>query len=219
MSERLNGFCSIKVKDKTPLSSMFFRCYSLRDICAKFRLHKALPFMPLPPMSHMKPSSRACLKNAFCQMCVTICGRFVPNEGLAKQDAQQPPISFPYFLHIHFFHQRRPVRRYFDDLAFPQGEELISHINILRRILLSSPRGNPTASSLSWIISAFQNAGYILALLNQFCSAVKNILICIIRHFQRYLVFPFICSIAILYKYPFQLIYTYLLCRQSRIHI
>ena len=25
--------------------------------------------------------TRACLKNAFCQMCVTICGRFVPNEG------------------------------------------------------------------------------------------------------------------------------------------
>ncbi|MDE6620242.1 MAG: hypothetical protein K2K74_07095 [Lachnospiraceae bacterium] len=25
--------------------------------------------------------ARACLKNAFCQMCVTICGRFVPNEG------------------------------------------------------------------------------------------------------------------------------------------
>ena len=24
---------------------------------------------------------RACLKNAFRQMCVTICGRFVPNEG------------------------------------------------------------------------------------------------------------------------------------------
>ncbi|MDE7321302.1 MAG: alpha/beta fold hydrolase, partial [Lachnospiraceae bacterium] len=23
----------------------------------------------------------ACLKNAFCQMCVTVCGRFVPNEG------------------------------------------------------------------------------------------------------------------------------------------
>ena len=26
-------------------------------------------------------STRACLKNAFCQMCVTVCGRFVPNEG------------------------------------------------------------------------------------------------------------------------------------------
>ena len=26
-------------------------------------------------------SPRACFKNAFCQMCVTVCGRFVPNEG------------------------------------------------------------------------------------------------------------------------------------------
>jgi len=26
-------------------------------------------------------SPRACLKIAFWQMCVTICGRFVPNEG------------------------------------------------------------------------------------------------------------------------------------------
>jgi hypothetical protein len=25
--------------------------------------------------------TRACLKNAFRQMCVTVCGRFVPNEG------------------------------------------------------------------------------------------------------------------------------------------
>jgi len=25
--------------------------------------------------------SRACLKKAFCKMCVTICGRFCPDEG------------------------------------------------------------------------------------------------------------------------------------------
>ncbi|WP_334297537.1 DUF6783 domain-containing protein [Anaerobutyricum hallii] len=25
--------------------------------------------------------TRACLKNAFCKMCVTICGRFYLNEG------------------------------------------------------------------------------------------------------------------------------------------
>ena len=25
--------------------------------------------------------SRACLKKAFCKMCITICGRFRPNEG------------------------------------------------------------------------------------------------------------------------------------------
>ncbi|WP_442973761.1 DUF6783 domain-containing protein [Ruminococcus sp. 1001136sp1] len=28
-------------------------------------------------------SSRACLKKAFCKMCVTICGRFHPDEGAA----------------------------------------------------------------------------------------------------------------------------------------
>ncbi len=26
-------------------------------------------------------ATRACLKKAFRQMCVTVCGRFVPNEG------------------------------------------------------------------------------------------------------------------------------------------
>ncbi len=26
-------------------------------------------------------SLRACLKKAFCKMCVTICGRFLPDEG------------------------------------------------------------------------------------------------------------------------------------------
>ena len=25
--------------------------------------------------------TRACLKKAFCKMCVTICGRFCPDEG------------------------------------------------------------------------------------------------------------------------------------------
>ena len=25
--------------------------------------------------------TRACLKNAFCQMCVIVCGKFMPNEG------------------------------------------------------------------------------------------------------------------------------------------
>ena len=27
-------------------------------------------------------SARACLKKAFCKMCVTICGRFCPDEGV-----------------------------------------------------------------------------------------------------------------------------------------
>ena len=26
-------------------------------------------------------TARACLKKAFCKMCVTICGRFCPDEG------------------------------------------------------------------------------------------------------------------------------------------
>ena len=26
--------------------------------------------------------SRACLENAFCKMCVTVCGKFVPDEGV-----------------------------------------------------------------------------------------------------------------------------------------
>ena len=25
---------------------------------------------------------RACLENAFCKMCVTVCGKFVPDEGV-----------------------------------------------------------------------------------------------------------------------------------------
>ena len=30
---------------------------------------------------HPQPYPRACLKKAFCKMCVTICGRFCPDEG------------------------------------------------------------------------------------------------------------------------------------------
>ena len=30
---------------------------------------------------HDCAGSRACLKRAFCKMCVTICGRFCPDEG------------------------------------------------------------------------------------------------------------------------------------------
>ena len=26
--------------------------------------------------------SRVCLENAFCKMCVTVCGKFVPDEGV-----------------------------------------------------------------------------------------------------------------------------------------
>ncbi|MFR7900818.1 MAG: DUF6783 domain-containing protein [Ruminococcus sp.] len=30
----------------------------------------------------MGKETRACLKKAFCKMCVTICGRFCPDEGV-----------------------------------------------------------------------------------------------------------------------------------------
>ena len=26
--------------------------------------------------------SRVCLENAFCKMCVTVCGKFIPDEGV-----------------------------------------------------------------------------------------------------------------------------------------
>ena len=35
----------------------------------------------ISPNPRMKQSTRACLKKAFCKMCVTICGRFCPDEG------------------------------------------------------------------------------------------------------------------------------------------
>ena len=31
---------------------------------------------------HLLSETRACLKKAFCKMCVTICGRFCPDEGV-----------------------------------------------------------------------------------------------------------------------------------------
>ncbi|MFQ9037650.1 MULTISPECIES: DUF6783 domain-containing protein [Hungatella] len=34
----------------------------------------------LPDTCQLSAVTRACLKIAFCQMCVTFCGRFVPNE-------------------------------------------------------------------------------------------------------------------------------------------
>ena len=59
---------------------------------------------------------------------------------LPEQEAQPPPVSLPYRFHVRHFltdlpHQRLPVRRDFGDLAFPQGEELIPHIDALLRIL------------------------------------------------------------------------------------
>ena len=54
-----------------------------------------------------------------------------------------------------------PVRRDFGDLAFPQGEELIPHIDALRRILLSSPRGNRTAWMMPFLLQCFSHDGFL----------------------------------------------------------
>ena len=42
------------------------------------RLYPAMPFKIL--QIYMK-TARACLEKAFCKMCVTVCGRFRPDEG------------------------------------------------------------------------------------------------------------------------------------------
>ena len=73
----------------------------------------------------------------------------------------------------------RPVRRDFGDLAFPQGEKLISHIDILRRILLSSPGGNQTASIPSGMMPfppfGCPHDGFLLFLLYPFQSPLSNL--------------------------------------------
>jgi len=38
-------------------------------------------FRGLPVGTEFYGSARACLKKAFCKMCVTVCGRFFLNEG------------------------------------------------------------------------------------------------------------------------------------------
>ena len=38
--------------------------------------------------------SRACLKKAFCKMCVTICGRFCPDEGAVAAEAKKQILDF-----------------------------------------------------------------------------------------------------------------------------
>ena len=61
-----------------------------------------------------------------------------------------------------------PVRRDFGDLAFPQGEELIPHIDILRRILLSSPGGNQTIWMMLFPSFGCPLDGFLLFLLYPF---------------------------------------------------
>ena len=67
-----------------------------------------------------------------------------------------------------------PVRRDFGDLAFPQGEELIPHIDALRRILLSSPGGNQTTSIPFWMMPfGCPLDGFLLFLLYPFQSPLS----------------------------------------------
>ncbi|MHA9736991.1 DUF6783 domain-containing protein [Robinsoniella peoriensis] len=44
---------------------------------------KTCPVIPMvyPVLQCLQTRSRACFKIAFWQLCVTLCGRFVPDEG------------------------------------------------------------------------------------------------------------------------------------------
>ena len=61
-----------------------------------------------------------------------------------------------------------PVRRDFGNFAFPQGKELISHIDVLRRILLPSSRGNQTIWMVPFPAFGFPLDGFLLFLLYPF---------------------------------------------------
>ena len=39
--------------------------------------------------------ARACLKKAFCKMCVTICGRFCPHEGVLASYGNRIRVKSP----------------------------------------------------------------------------------------------------------------------------
>ncbi|WP_300715328.1 hypothetical protein, partial [uncultured Acetatifactor sp.] len=57
---------------------------------------------------------------------------------------------------------------------FPQGEELIPHIDALRRILFSSPGGNQTASIPFWMtLWGCPHDGFLLFLLYPFQSPLS----------------------------------------------
>ena len=62
-----------------------------------------------------------------------------------------------------------PVRRDFGDLAFPQGEELIPHIDIL----LSSPEGNRTVWMMPFPSFGCPLDGFLLFLLHSFQSPLS----------------------------------------------
>ena len=73
----------------------------------------------------------------------------------------------------------RPVRRDFGHLAFPQGEELIPHIDALCRILLSAPGGNQTASIPSRMMPfGCPLDGFLLFLLYSFSIASCSVRNC-----------------------------------------
>ena len=51
-------------------------------LSAIWHIHPRLSHkIPLLKQLHISLITRACLKKAFCKMCVTICGRFRPDEG------------------------------------------------------------------------------------------------------------------------------------------
>ena len=51
-----------------------FKSAACKAHCCKQKLERA-------PKIISTTYTRACLKKAFCKMCVTICGRFCPDEG------------------------------------------------------------------------------------------------------------------------------------------
>ena len=74
----LTLFCFAKIFFIIKIFCFYFRawlvifglpCYHYQEV-----YRDAQPIVPI--------CSRACLKKAFCKMCVTICGKFVPDEGV-----------------------------------------------------------------------------------------------------------------------------------------
>ena len=92
------------------------------------------------------PSARACLQKAFHNMCVTICGRFLPDEGAVAGCGNRIRVKFPAKWGVHIAgmifqirskHTKRNLRRnkYSSDevpfftiilLLFPQSQRAVS---------------------------------------------------------------------------------------------
>ena len=68
----------------------YYKCFSNNTSCTSGIPLNSVGTIPIPlyPSFFIQPSCsgiscvRACLKKAFCKMCVTICGRFCPDEGV-----------------------------------------------------------------------------------------------------------------------------------------